>query len=61
MPFIYREYIQTSCAVLNINEISSCQRAIDFWLDNIFTDWSERNQIQGNAEQIHLVLRNINA
>lgn len=46
--------------VSGLNEISSTQRAIDFWLDNIFTDLSVRRQIKDNTEQISRLLRNIN-
>jgi hypothetical protein len=34
--------------VLELTEISSSQRAIDFWLDNIFTDLSIHSQIKDN-------------
>ncbi|MDR0471608.1 MAG: hypothetical protein LBH79_07815 [Nitrososphaerota archaeon] len=42
------------------NEISSSQRAIDFWFDNIFTDLSIRNQVKDNAEQMNRLLTNMN-
>jgi hypothetical protein len=42
-----------------LNEISSTQRVIDFWFDNIFTDLSVRRQIKDNAEQIKHLLNNI--
>ncbi|MCL2851579.1 MAG: hypothetical protein FWE20_00895 [Defluviitaleaceae bacterium] len=40
-------------AIPGLTEISSSQRAIDFWFDNIFTNWSVRSQIKDNVEQIH--------
>jgi hypothetical protein len=43
-----------------LNEISSGQRAVDFWFDNIFTDLSVRSQIKDNIEQINRLIRNIN-
>jgi hypothetical protein len=46
-------------SVSGLNEISSGQRTIDFWFDNIFTDLSVRGQIKDNAEQISLLLRNL--
>ena len=42
------------------NEISSSQRTIDFWFDNIFTDLSIRNQVKDNAEQMNRLLTNMN-
>ena len=39
-------------AISGLTEISSSQRAIDFWFDNIFTNWSVRGQIKGNVEQV---------
>ena len=44
-----------------LSEISSTQRAVDFWFDNIFTDLSVRGQILDNAEQLERLLRGINA
>lgn len=46
--------------VPGFNEISSSQRTIDFWFDNIFTDLSVRNQIAENAEQISYLIQNLN-
>jgi len=46
--------------VSGLSEISSGQRAIDFWFDNIFTDLSVRSQIKDNAEQINRLIKNIN-
>jgi multidrug efflux pump subunit AcrA (membrane-fusion protein) len=43
-----------------LSEISSTQRTIDFWFDNIFTDLSVRRQIKDNSEQIRQVLNSIN-
>lgn len=45
--------------VWGLNEISSTQRALDFWFDNIFTDLSVRRQIKENAEQVRRLLDNI--
>ena len=42
-----------------LSEISSTQRAVDFWFDNIFTDLSVRGQIMDNADQISRLLRGI--
>ncbi|MCL2125715.1 MAG: hypothetical protein FWH33_06980 [Oscillospiraceae bacterium] len=44
-----------------LNEISSTQRAVDFWFDNIFTDLSVRGQIKNNAEEINRLLRGISS
>jgi len=43
-----------------LSEISSTQRAVDFWFDNIFTDLSVRDQIKDNASEIDRLLRSIN-
>ncbi len=40
-------------------EISSTQRAIDFWFDNIFTDLSVRGQIIDNAAELDRLLHGI--
>lgn len=45
--------------VSGLSEISSTQRTIDLWFDNIFTDLSVRRQIQDNAEQIRRLLGNL--
>lgn len=45
--------------VSGLSEISSGQRTIDFWFDNIFTDLSVRSQIKDNAEQINELIKNI--
>jgi chromosome segregation ATPase len=42
-----------------LSGISSTQRGIDFWFDNIFTDLSVRSQIKDNIEQIRTLLGNI--
>ena len=47
-------------SVSGLTEISSGQRTLDFWFDNIFTDLSVRGQIQDNAEQINQLIRSIN-
>jgi len=46
-------------AMPEFNEISSGQRAVDFWFDNIFTDLSVRKKVINNAEQISNLLHNI--
>lgn len=43
-----------------LNEISSVQRTVDFWFDNIFTDLSVRGQIKDNAGEIARLLDSIN-
>lgn len=43
-----------------LSEISSVQRTVDFWFDNIFTDLSIHGQIKDNIEQISRLLGNIN-
>ena len=42
-----------------LNEISSGQRTIDFWFDNIFTDLSVRGQIKNNAAEVGRLLSSI--
>jgi chromosome segregation ATPase len=42
-------------------EISSSQRTVDFWFDNIFTDLSVRGQIKDNAEKAKRLLSGINS
>jgi len=44
-----------------LKEISSGQRVVDFWFDNIFTDLSVRRKVNDNAEQISNLLRSIKA
>lgn len=44
-----------------LTEISSGQRAVDFWFDNIFTDLSVRGQIRDNTEEVNRLLRGLNA
>ena len=44
-----------------LSEISSFQRTVDFWFDNIFTDLSVRGQIKDNAGEIRRLLSGINA
>ncbi len=39
-----------------LSEISSTNRALDFWFDNIFTDLAVRNQIRDNASQLESLL-----
>jgi len=40
-----------------LREISSGQRAVDFWFDNIFTDLSVRGKIIDNAQEVKNVLQ----
>ena len=44
-----------------LSEISSTQRAVDFWFDNIFTDLSVRGQIKDNAAEVSRLLGTIRA
>ena len=46
-------------SVDGLSEISSTQRAVDFWFDNIFTDLSVRGQIMDNAAELDRLLRGI--
>lgn len=46
--------------ISGLSEISPTQRTIDFWFDNIFTDWSVHSQIKDNLEQIRHLLGKIN-
>lgn len=48
-------------AVPQFSEISSTQRAIDFWFDNVFTDLSVRDRIQDNAFEIYRLIDRIKA
>lgn len=45
--------------VSGLSEISSGQRIVDFWFDNIFTDLSVRSQIKDNVKQINELIKNI--
>ena len=45
--------------VAGLTEISSGQRSVDFWFDNIFTDLSVRSKIIDNAKQINELTKNI--
>jgi len=45
--------------VSGLTEISSGQRTLDFWFDNIFTDLSVRGQIRDNAEQVAQLITSI--
>jgi hypothetical protein len=42
-----------------LTEITSTQRAVDFWFDNIFTDMSVRGKIVENIEQIKGLLNKL--
>jgi chromosome segregation ATPase len=44
-----------------LSEISSGQRAVDFWFDNIFTDLSVRSKVRDNADQVNDLLRSVNS
>lgn len=50
-----------SLTIPSLNEISSGQRAIDLWFDNIFTNLSVRGKIVDNANQIRQLISNLNA
>ncbi len=45
--------------VVGLGEISGTERVVNFWFDNIFTDWSVHGQIRGNAETISKLLNSI--
>lgn len=42
-----------------LTEISSTERAMDFWFDNIFTDLNVRDKIRGNIEEVRNIIRKI--
>jgi hypothetical protein len=42
-----------------LNQISSGQRMVDFWSDNIFTDLSVRSKVSENADKIRELFKNI--
>jgi len=42
-----------------ISTISSSQRAVDFWFDNIFTDLNVRGKIRNDIEQLESLLSSI--
>jgi chromosome segregation ATPase len=44
-----------------LTEISSGQRSIDFWFNNIFTSLSVRSQIKDNAAQITQLIKNLDS
>jgi len=43
-------------SIPSLNEISSTQRTIDFWFNNIFTSLSVREKIQDNSQEISQLL-----
>lgn len=43
-----------------LTEISSSRRAVDFWFDNIFTDYAVRSQIRENIEQLKSLRVHVN-
>ncbi|MCL2575549.1 MAG: hypothetical protein FWE33_03860 [Defluviitaleaceae bacterium] len=45
--------------ILDREQISSCQRAVDFWFDNIFTNLSVRGKIVNNAEIVTSAMKSI--
>jgi hypothetical protein len=60
--------IETLCAELkdvseleieDFTQITSTQRAIDFWFDNIFTDFSVRSQIRENMNRVDLLINQV--
>lgn len=42
-------------AELNLDGIDSTTRAVDFWLDNIFTDLNVRDRIRGDADRMYTI------
>ena len=42
-----------------IQGISSVQRGIDLWFDNIFTDWSVMEKVSNNAEEVQGLITNL--
>jgi len=46
-------------AAQDFTNISSTRRAIDFWFDNIFTDFSVRSQVRENEERICLLIEQV--
>lgn len=47
-------------SMANFTEVSSSQRTIDFWFDNIFTDISVHSQISENMEKINRLIGGLN-
>ena len=45
--------------VSDFTHISSTQRAIDFWFDNIFTNWSVRSKVRENIDRVRLLQEQI--
>ena len=45
--------------VSDFTHITSTQRAIDFWFDNIFTNWSVRSKVRENMDRVHLLQEQI--
>jgi len=39
--------------------ISGGQRFVDFWFDNIFTDWSVKSKIGNNADEVKQIANNL--
>jgi hypothetical protein len=48
-------------SVPGLSEISSGQRLVDFWFDNIFTDFSVLSQIKDNAAEIKKLIESIDS
>ena len=46
--------------VSDFTHITSTQRSIDFWFDNIFTNWSVRSKVRENRDRVHLLQEQIN-
>lgn len=46
-------------SVQGLTEITSGQRAMDYWFDNIFTDMSVRSQIRDNKESINRLISDV--
>jgi len=39
--------------------ISDSQRAIDFWFDNIFTDWAVKDKVSHNVEEVQHIISSV--
>jgi len=50
--------LDVSC-LSGIRQISSTQRAVDLWFDNIFTDLAVRDKIIGNADEVEFALKSV--
>ena len=53
------EDVRELSSVSDFTHISSTQRAIDFWFDNIFTNWSVRSKVRENIDRVRLLQEQI--